>query len=232
VRDRDLGSTVQEAIERLNHELGDLPNGYRLEWSGQWENQVRANQTLKFVIPLVILIIFLILYFSFKSFKEALLNLITIPFALVGGVFIVYFYGINLSVAVAVGFIALFGLAVETAMVMVVYLNEAMEQLVAAKGNSSQTITKQDIREYVFQGAAKRLRPKIMTVSVSLFGLIPVLWATGVGNDVMLPIVLPMIGGVFTSSIHILLVTPVVFEMTKEYELKKHGKIEVYDVKH
>ena len=232
VRDRDLGSTVQEAIQKLNGELTNLPNGYRLEWSGQWENQIRANQTLKIIIPLVLLIIFLILYFSFKSFKEALLNLITIPFAMIGGVFIVYFYGINLSVAVAVGFIALFGLAVETAMVMVVYLNEAMDQLVADKGNSRQTITKQDIRNYVFMGAAKRLRPKVMTVSVSLFGLIPVLWATGVGTDVMLPIVLPLIGGVFTSSIHILLVTPVVFEMTKEYELKKHGKIEIYNVKH
>lgn len=232
VRDRDLGSTVQEAIQKLNGEMTDLPNGYRLEWSGQWENQIRANQTLKIIIPLVLIIIFLILYFSFNSFKEALLNLVTIPFALVGGVFIVYFYGINLSVAVAVGFIALFGMAVETGMLMVVYLNEAMDELVALKGNSSRTITSQDIRDYVFQGAAKRLRPKIMTVSVSLFGLIPVLWATGVGTDVMLPIVLPLIGGVFTSSIHILLVTPVVFEMTKLHELKKHGKLEIYDVKH
>ncbi|RNI24077.1 efflux RND transporter permease subunit [Rufibacter latericius] len=232
VRDRDLGSTVQEAIQKLNGEMGVLPTGYRLEWSGQWENQIRANQTLKIIIPLVVLIIFLILYFSFGSLKEAFLNLVTIPFALVGGVFIVYFYGINLSVAVAVGFIALFGMAVETGMLMVVYLNEAMDELVAKKGNSSQTITKRDIRDYVFQGAAKRLRPKIMTVSVSLFGLIPVLWATGVGTDVMLPIVLPLIGGVFTSSIHILLVTPVVFEMTKLYELKKHGKLEIYDVKH
>ncbi|GAA4295605.1 efflux RND transporter permease subunit [Nibribacter koreensis] len=232
VRDRDLGSTVQEAIKTINQEVTGIPDGYHLEWSGQWENQIRANKTLKIILPLVVLIIFLILYFSFHSFKEALLNLVTIPFALVGGVFIVYFYGINLSVAVAVGFIALFGMAVETGMLMVVYLNEAMNELVAKKGNSSQTITKQDLREYVFKGAAKRLRPKIMTVSVSLFGLIPILWATGVGTDVMLPIVLPLIGGVFTSSIHILLVTPVVFEMTKEYELKKHGKLEVYDVKH
>jgi Cu(I)/Ag(I) efflux system membrane protein CusA/SilA len=227
-----LGSTVQEAMQRLEEVVQRLPSGYYLEWSGQYENQIRANQTLKLVIPLVIFIIFLILYFTFGSLKEAFLNLVTIPFALIGGVFIVYFYGVNLSVAVAVGFIALFGLAIETAMVMVVYLNEAMQELVGLKGNSRDTITKEDIREYVFRGAAKRLRPKIMTVSVALFGLIPVLWATGVGSDVMLPIVLPMIGGVFTSSIHILLVTPVVFEMTKEYELKKHGKIEVYAVKH
>ena len=232
VRDRDLGSTVQEAMEKINNEVTGMPEGYYLEWSGQWENQVRATKTLQFIIPLVLVIIFFILYFSFKSMKEALLNLITIPFALVGGVFIVYFYGVNLSVAVAVGFIALFGLAIETAMVMVVYLNEAMKELADTKGNSAETITKQDIRDYVFRGAAKRLRPKIMTVSVALFGLVPVLWTTGVGTDVMLPIVLPMIGGVFTSSIHILLVTPVVFEMAKEYELKEHGKLEIYDVKH
>lgn len=175
VRDRDLGSTVKEAIEKLNTEVTGLPNGYYLEWSGQWENQVRANQTLQIILPLVVLIIFFILYFSFNSLKEAFFSLITIPFALIGGVFIVYFYGVNLSVAVAVGFIALFGMAIETGMLMVVYLNEAMHELVALKGNSSETITKQDIRDYVFKGAVKRLRPKIMTVSVSLFGLIPVL---------------------------------------------------------
>ncbi|MBB6613002.1 efflux RND transporter permease subunit [Pontibacter sp. Tf4] len=232
VRDRDLGSTVKEAMEKISNEVTGIPNGYYLEWSGQWENQVRATQTLQLIIPLVVLIIFFILYFSFNSLKEAFFSLITIPFALIGGVFIVYFYGVNLSVAVAVGFIALFGMAIETGMLMVVYLNEAMKELTDLKGNSSETITKQDIRDFVFKGAVKRLRPKIMTVSVSLFGLIPVLWATGVGTDVMLPIVLPLIGGVFTSSIHILLVTPVVFEMMKEYELKKHGKLDVYDVKH
>lgn len=232
VRDRDLGSTVKEAITKLNGLNNELPKGYFLEWSGQWENQIRASQTLMIIVPLVLLIIFLILYFTFKSMKEALINLITIPFALIGGVYAVYFYGVNLSVAVAVGFIALFGLAVETAMVMVVYLNEAMQDLVNTKQQEGKDITPEDIRAYVFKGAAKRLRPKIMTVSVALFGLVPVLWATGVGTDVMLPIILPMLGGVFTSSIHILLVTPVVFDMMKEYELKKKGKIEVYEVAH
>jgi Cu(I)/Ag(I) efflux system membrane protein CusA/SilA len=144
----------------------------------------------------------------------------------------VYFYGVNLSVAVAVGFIALFGIAVETGVVMVIYLNDAMQQLVKLKGNSRETISNEELKEYVVAGAAKRLRPKIMTVCVSLFGLIPVLWSTGVGSDVMLPIVLPMIGGVLTSSTHILLVTPLIFLMAKEYELKKLGKIEVYETKH
>jgi len=141
----------------------------------------------------------------------------------------VYCWGVNLSVAVAVGFIALFGLAVETGIVMVIYLNDAMQQLVAKKGDA---ITKEDLREYVIAGAAKRLRPKLMTVSVSLFALIPILWSSGVGSDVMKPIVLPMVGGVITSATHILLVTPLIFLMTKEYELKKSGKIDIPDAKH
>jgi Cu(I)/Ag(I) efflux system membrane protein CusA/SilA len=231
VRDRDLGTTVHEAIDKINTEL-NLPKGYFVEWSGQYENLIRGQKTLLLILPIVLVIIFLSLYLAFKSAREALLSLVTIPFALIGGAYMVYFYGVNLSIAVAVGFIALFGIAVETGVVMVIYLNDAMQQLVKEKGNSSETITKEDLREYVIKGAAKRLRPKIMTVCVALFGLIPVLWSTGVGSDVMLPIVLPMIGGVLTSSTHILLVTPLIFLMTKEYELKKFGKLEVLDVTH
>ncbi len=231
VRERDLGTTVQEAIEKLNKDL-KLPNGYFVEWSGQYENLLRGQQTLIYILPIVLLIIFLALYLAFKSAREAFLSLVTIPFALIGGAYLVYFWGVNLSVAVAVGFIALFGIAVETGVVMVIYLNDAMRQLVALKGNSRDTISNDDLREYVINGAAKRLRPKIMTVCVALFGLIPVLWSQGVGSDVMQPIVLPMIGGVLTSSTHILLVTPLIFLMTKEYELKKFGKLEVHDVSH
>ena len=232
VRDRDLGSTVKEAIEKVNTELKGLPNGYYIEWSGQYENLIRGKRTLAIIAPAVLLIIFLALYLAFKSIREAFLSLITIPFALIGGAYIIYFYGVHLSVAVAVGFIALFGIAVETGVVMVIYLNDAMQQLIALKGNSRDTITKDDLREYVIAGAAKRLRPKLMTVCVALFGLVPVLWSTGVGSDVMQPIVLPMIGGVLTSSTHILLVTPLIFLMAKEYELRKFGKLEIHDVKH
>jgi Cu(I)/Ag(I) efflux system membrane protein CusA/SilA len=232
VRDRDLGSTVQEAIEKVNSELTGLPNGYYIEWSGQYENLIRGKRTLAIITPVVLLIIFLSLYLAFKSIREAFLSLITVPFALIGGAYIIYFYGVHLSVAVAVGFIALFGIAVETGVVMVIYLNDAMQQLVKIKGNSRETITRDDLREYVIEGAAKRLRPKLMTVCVALFGLIPVLWSTGVGSDVMQPIVLPMIGGVLTSSTHILLVTPLIFLMTKEYELRKFGKLEIHDVTH
>jgi copper/silver efflux system protein len=232
VRERDLGSTVKEAQARLDKMLTKLPKGYFLEWSGQYENLIRSERTLKMILPVVLLIIFMSMYFAFHSAREAFFSLVTIPFALIGGALIVYFWGVNLSVAVAVGFIALFGLAVETGIVMVIYLNDAMQQLVAKKGNSKETITKKDLEEYVIAGAAKRLRPKIMTVSVSLFALIPILWSSGVGSDVMKPIVLPMVGGVITSAVFVLLVTPLIFLMNKEYELRKFGKIDVLETKH
>lgn len=231
VRERDLGSTVKEAQERLNQMITKLPKGYFLEWSGQWENQIRANRTLKMILPIVLIIIFMVLYFTYHSFKEAITTMITVPFALIGGVFMVYFYGINLSVAVAVGFIALFGMAIETAMLMTIYLNEAMNNMVGKHGNSKATLTPAIIREFVIEGSAKRLRPKLMTVSVGLFGLIPILWATGVGSDIMRPITIPLIGGTISSTIYVLLITPVIFEMIKERELKRKGKIELIDVK-
>jgi Cu(I)/Ag(I) efflux system membrane protein CusA/SilA len=231
VRERDLGSTVKEAQQRLNQMITKLPKGYFLEWSGQWENQIRANKTLTMIMPIVLVIIFMVLYFTYHSFKEAISTMITVPFALIGGVFMVYFYGINLSVAVAVGFIALFGMAIETAMLMTIYLNEAMNNMVAKHGNSKATLTPAIIREFVIEGSAKRLRPKLMTVSVGLFGLIPILWATGVGSDIMRPITIPLIGGTITSTIYVLLITPVIFEMIKERELKRKGKIELIDVK-
>ncbi|MBN8642847.1 MAG: efflux RND transporter permease subunit [Flavobacteriales bacterium] len=231
VRDRDLGSTVKEAQKKLNSMMSKMPKGYYIEWSGQWENQLRANKTLSMILPIVVIIIFLILYFTYHSMKESLITMITVPFALIGGVFMVYFYGINLSVAVAVGFIALFGMAIETAMLMTIYLNESMNKMVEKHGNSSQTITEDILKQYIVDGSAKRLRPKLMTVSVSLFGLIPILWATGTGADVMLPITVPLIGGTITSTIYVLLVTPIVFEMVKLHELKTKGKIELIDVK-
>lgn len=234
VRGRDLGSTVEDARKKIDETIKKLPRGYFIEWSGQWENQIRAANTLKIIVPIVLGIIFLVLYMVYKSLREAFFSLITVPFALIGGVYMIYFYHVNLSVAVAVGFIALFGIAVQTGIFMVIYLHESMNELIKLKGNSRETITDADLREYVYRGAAQRLRPKIMTVCVALFGLVPVLWSHGVGSDVMIPIVLPMIGGVFTSSIHVLLTTPVVFEMTKRYELNKFGKMDIVEsaIKH
>lgn len=229
VRERDLGSTVEDCKKQLEKVMNQLPKGYYLEWSGQYENKIRAERTLTMILPIVLLIIFFVLYFTYKSLKEAVITMVTVPFALIGGVYMVYFYGVNLSVAVAIGFIALFGVAVETAMLMTIYLNEAMQNLVAHKGNSRENITNEDLRQYVIAGAAQRLRPKLMTVSVSLFGLFPILWSNGVGSDVMLPITVPLIGGVISSVIYVLFVTPVVFEMVKEHELNKRGKIDVIE---
>lgn len=232
VRGRDLGSTVDDAKQRLGETIGKMPKGYFVEWSGQYENLIRSERTLKFILPVVLVVIFVSMYFAFHSAREALLSMVTLPFALIGGAYIIWIWGVNLSVAVAVGFIALFGLAVETNIVMVIYLNDAMQQLIAKKGNSRTAIDKNDLREFTIMGAAKRLRPKIMTVSVSIFALVPILWSTGVGSDVMKPIVLPMVGGVITSAIYILLVTPLVFLMNKEYELKKYGRIIVPEMTH
>ncbi|MBS1554090.1 MAG: efflux RND transporter permease subunit [Bacteroidetes bacterium] len=232
VRGRDLGSTVEDAQKRLTEMVKKLPKGYYVKWSGNYENLIRGEKTLKMILPVVLVVIFMCMYFAFHSARESFFSLISLPFALIGGAYMIYFWGVNISIAVAVGFIALFGLAVETNIVMVIYLNDAMQQLVKKKGNSADTITNEDLKEYVIAGAAKRLRPKLMTVSVSLFGLVPILWSSGVGSDVMIPIVLPMVGGVLTSSTFILLVTPLIFLMNKEYELRKHGKLEVMDVKH
>lgn len=232
VRERDLASTVEEAQSKLNSMITKMPKGYYLTWSGNYEDLIRGEKTLKIIMPIVIVVIFMFMYFAFNSVRESFLSLITIPFALIGGAYLIYFWGVNLSIAVAVGFIALFGLAVETNIVMVIYLNDAMLKLVAKKGNSSETISRDELKEAIIAGASIRLRPLLMTVCVSLFGLTPILWSTGVGSDVMIPIVLPMIGGVLTSSTFILLVTPLIFLMNKEYELKKHGKIEVMETHH
>jgi Cu(I)/Ag(I) efflux system membrane protein CusA/SilA len=229
VRGRDLGGTVHEAQAKLNELFTRLPKGYSLEWSGQWENQIRASRTLMLVIPVVLLIIFLVLYFTYRSSREAFITMITVPFALVGGVVMVWTYDVNLSVAVAVGFIALFGVAVETSMLMTIYIREYLQKLVEQKRDSAAAISRDDIRQAIVDGAVKRLRPKLMTVSVALFGLIPVLWAKGAGSDIMLPIALPLIGGIFSSTIYVLLLTPVVFEIKCFYELKKYGKIILHE---
>jgi len=231
VRERDLGSTVKAAQEKLNQMIAKLPKGYFLEWSGQWENQIRANKTLKIIMPVVLVIIFLVLYMTYHSMKEALMSMITVPFALVGGVYGVYYFGVNLSVAVAVGFIALFGMAIETVMLMTIYLNLSMKNMVTAHGNSAQTISSALIKDYVIKGATQRLRPFLMTVSVSLFGLFPILWASGAGSDVMLAITIPLIGGTMSATIYVMLVTPIVFALVKEQELKHKGQIELIDVK-
>ncbi len=214
VRGRDMGSFVDVAIAALERDL-KIPAGYSLRFSGQYEDQIHARKRLQLVVPLVLIIIFVILYFTFHSAVEASLVMLSVPFALIGGVYLMALYGFNWSVAVWVGFIALYGVAVQTGVVMVVYLHEALDRRLA-RGE----MTDEAIFEATVEGSLLRVRPKIMTVATTVIGLLPLLWATGAGSDVMKPIAVPLIGGMVTSTIHVLLVTPVVFLMMKKRDLR------------
>lgn len=221
VRGRDMGRFVEEAKEVLSSKLR-LPAGYTLQWSGQWENQIRAKERLEILMPIVFLIIFVMLYFTTKDFTEAFVVMLSVPFALIGGVYLIYILGYNFSVAVWIGFIALYGVAVQTGVVMVVYLHESLDRRIHDYELGKRgPITIQDIYEATVEGAVLRLRPKIMTVSTALIGLIPIMWSTGVGSDVMKPVAAPMIGGLITSAIHVLVVTPILFMIMKERALKR-----------
>lgn len=225
VRGRDMGGFVNEAKQVLEKQL-KLPAGYYVSWSGQWENQIRAKKRLQILVPLGMVVIFVLLYFTFHSALEASMVMLSVPFALVGGVFMVYALGYNMSVAVWVGFIALYGVAVETGVVMVIYLHEALDKRLI-KG----PVTEQDIYDATFEGAVLRLRPKLMTVAVALLGLVPIMWSSGTGADVMKPIAAPMIGGMVSSAIHVLIMTPVIFVLMKKRDLKR-GTLKYSGVKH
>lgn len=227
VRGRDLGSTVDEAKKKLQALVKKLPKGYYLDWSGQYENQIRAEQRLMLIMPVVLIIIALILYFTFHNMREVLIVLSSIPIALVGGAYSLYFFDVNFSVAVAVGFIALFGIAVETGVLMIVYLNNALYKKIIKAREKGNDIKKAVIEDAVYEGAVLRLRPKLMTVLVDILGLLPVLLATGPGSDVMKPITIPFVFGLVTSTLFVLIVLPVMYAMVREYELKKYGKLKV-----
>ncbi|MGZ5451556.1 MAG: efflux RND transporter permease subunit [Thermoanaerobaculia bacterium] len=224
VRGRDMGSFVNEARDALDAQL-KLPAGYSLQFSGQYENQIHARKRLQVVVPLVLVIIFVILYFTFHSITEAVLVMLSVPFALIGGVYLMWIYQFNWSVAVWVGFIALYGVAVQTGVVMVLYLHEALDRKLE-RGE----VTAKDIFDATVEGALLRVRPKIMTVATTVIGLLPLLWATGTGSDVMKPIAVPLIGGMVTSTIHVLLVTPIIFLIMKQRDLNK-GRLQTSGLK-
>ncbi len=225
-RGRDMGSVMVDAKKIIEDNL-NLPAGYSYTWSGQYESKVRAQQTIQIIMPVVFLIIFVLLFLTLKDYVEAGVVMLSVPFALIGGMYMIYILGYNFSVAVWVGFIALYGVAVETGVVMVVYLHEALDKRIRdhQKGKRG-LLTNQDIYEATVEGSVLRLRPKLMTVGTSMIGLIPVMWATGTGSDVMKPLTAPLIGGLLTSAIHVLVVTPILFAIMKERALKK-GKLEI-----
>jgi len=221
VRGRDVGSFIEEAKKAVASSV-KLPAGYYLEWSGQYENQIRAKKRLQIVIPLALAVTFLLLYFTYKSWIEAAHVLLAVPFALTGGIVLVYLLGYNFSVAVWVGFIALFGTATQTGMVMVVYLEEAVERKRHELGGR---LTLEGLREAVMEGALLRLRPKVMTVSTVVAGLLPIMWSTKTGSEVMKPLATPVLGGMVSSLLHVLIVTPVIFTWLREWEMKRTGEL-------
>jgi Cu(I)/Ag(I) efflux system membrane protein CusA/SilA len=224
VTGRDIGGYVEEA-KKIIRETLKLPPGYSLSWSGQYEFQIRAKERLKFLLPIVFFVIFILLFMTFHSVSESIILMIAVLYAMTGGVILQYILGYNLSVAVWIGYIALYGIAVETGVVMIIYLHEALNKRLT-KGE----ITRQDIHEATVEGSVLRLRPKLMTVGTTLIGLVPIMWSSGVGADVMKPIAAPIIGGLLTSTIHVLIITPVIFAMLKERALKK-GKLKSAEIK-
>jgi Cu(I)/Ag(I) efflux system membrane protein CusA/SilA len=213
---RDIGGYV-DAAKRAVSEHVQLPSGYTLQWTGQYEFQLRARERLKVLIPLVFFIIFVLLYLTFHSVSEASIVMLSVVYAMTGGVILQWWLGYNFSVAVWVGYIALYGVAVQTGVVMVVYLHEALDRRLRRGG----TITFDDIREATIAGSVLRLRPKLMTVSVVMVALVPIMWSSGVGVDIMKPIAAPIIGGMVTSTIHVLIITPVIFYITKARALRR-----------
>jgi hypothetical protein len=185
-----------------------LPAGYYLGWSGRYENHARARARLQIVMPIVLVVIFVLLYFTYGSLIEAAHVLLAVPFALTGGVYLLWLLGYNFSVAVWVGFIALFGTAVQTGVVMVIYLDEAVARKQEALGGA---LTRAALRDAVREGALLRLRPKVMTVSTVVAGLLPIMWSTRPGAEVMKPLATPVLGGMLSSLVHVLIVTPVIF---------------------
>ena len=220
VRGRDVGGFVEEA-KRVVAQRVSMPPGYYVEWSGQYENQIRAKQRLQIVIPVVLVIIFVLLYMTYHSAKEALHVLLAVPFALSGGIFLLKFLGYNFSVAVWVGFIALFGTAVQTGVVMVIYLEEAVRRKMASGGE----LTIDKLHQAVMEGALLRLRPKVMTVATVVAGLLPIMWSTHTGAEVMKPLATPVLGGMVSSLLHVLIVTPVIFTTFRERELRRKAEL-------
>ncbi len=217
VRGRDIGSFVEEAKKEITKQV-QLPAGYYLAWSGQYENQQRARDRLLIVVPLVLIVIFGLLYLTYHSAIEAAHVLMAVPFALTGGVYLVWFLGYNFSVAVWVGFIALFGTAVQTGVVMVIYLEEAVAKKKRELGSN---FNRNSLIEAITEGALLRLRPKVMTVSTVVAGLLPIMWSSSAGSEVMKPLAAPVLGGMVSSLLHVLIVTPVIFFWLRERELKR-----------
>jgi copper/silver efflux system protein len=220
IRDRDLGTYVADARKAVVASVR-FPPGYYVTWSGQFEYLQRAEARLKVVVPVTLLIIFVLLYLNFRALTETLIVMLSLPFSLVGGLWLLWWLGFNLSVAVGVGFIALAGVAAETGVVMLIYLNHALTEIKARRAGAGQEFTRADLREAIMYGAVERVRPKMMTVVAIMAGLLPIMWSTGAGSEVMQRIAVPMIGGMISSTLLTLVVIPAIFGLVKGWRLPR-----------
>jgi Cu(I)/Ag(I) efflux system membrane protein CusA/SilA len=219
LRDRDLGGYVADAQRAVASQV-KFPPGYYVSWSGQFEYMERAKARLQIVVPITILIIFLLLYLNFRRVSETLIVMLSVPFALVGGLWLMWWLGFNLSVAVAVGFIALAGVAAETGVVMLIYLDHALRELQAERARQGRTFTRDDLYAAIMSGAVERVRPKMMTVAAIMAGLLPIMWTHGTGAEVMQRIAVPMIGGMVSSTLLTLIVIPSIYAVVKGVALR------------
>lgn len=217
---RDVGSCVADAQQQVSEQV-KLPAGYAINWSGQFEYMLRAKEQLKLVIPVTLAVIILLLYMSFRNFTEVMMIMAALPLALMGGFWLLYLLDYNLSVAVWVGFIALGGLAAEIGVVKLVYLNQAYDEVVAQAQAESRALNLDDIRRAIIKGALQRLRPIAMTSATTLAGLLPVMFGSGTGSEVMRRIAAPIVGGVSSSVLLIMIVLPAMFLLWKQRQLNQ-----------
>lgn len=220
IRDRDIGGYVADAKKAVAQQI-QFPPGYYVTWSGQFEYMERAIEKMKVVIPVTLLLIFLLLYLNFRRITETLIVMLSVPFALVGGVWLMWLLDYNLSVAVAVGFIALAGVAAETGVIMLIYLDHAWEAVKIKCRASGRVPSAGDLYEAVMEGAVERVRPKMMTVVAIMAGLLPIMWGTGTGSEVMSRIAAPMVGGMISSTVLTLAVIPAIYALVKQWRLKR-----------
>ena len=218
IRERDLGGYVADAQRAVQASI-QFPPGYYVVWSGQYEYMERAASRLKIVVPVTLLIIFLLLYLNFRSLTETAIVMLSLPFALVGGLWMMWWLGFNMSVAVAVGFIALAGVAAETGVVMLIYLNHALAEISGRRKAAGRAVTRADLYDAIMEGAVERVRPKMMTVVAIMAGLLPIMWSTGSGSEIMQRIAVPMIGGMISSTLLTLIVIPAIFGLIKGFGL-------------
>jgi Cu(I)/Ag(I) efflux system membrane protein CusA/SilA len=223
IRGRDIGGYVAEARRAVQEQV-KFPPGTYATWSGQFEYLERARERMQIVVPVTLAIIFLLLYVNFGRLAETLIVMLSLPFALVGGLWLVYLLGYNFSVAVAIGFIALAGVAAETGVVMILYLDQALARIRAQRESRGEPLTTDDIRAAVMEGAVDRVRPKMMTVVAIMAGLLPIMWSTGTGSEVMRRIAAPMIGGMVSSTLLTLIVIPAIYALVKTVGVRRHGE--------